>query len=247
MDDKRSNPRQQPDTVGWRRGFGKLNKSKHKKNQPESTSSFSRLKIPFRLSRSKTPSDPQKDETSGAQQQDTTAQPSDNAVSTELAKDVDLWTTAEEKLRKDSLKCDKLEKYDRILEEHFGAELKPVGTLERRKQFLEFLNSKASQLNAAKEDHSRLDRCSRKAKRFFRKAVECVVATKDIVNIATQPCLPAAAACAGVTFLLSVSKIIKVLLYGADGIDVPRGREPKTHSIRRPVCGLGFNSSTCRL
>jgi len=36
-------------------------------------------------------------------------------------KDNDMWTIAEEKLRKDLQKCEKLEKYDRILEDYFGS------------------------------------------------------------------------------------------------------------------------------
>jgi len=43
-----------------------------------------------------------------------------------------MWTIAEEKLRRDPQKCEKLEKYERILEDYFGSKLKPVGILERR-------------------------------------------------------------------------------------------------------------------
>lgn len=120
-------------------------------------------------------------------------------------KDNDMWAIAEEKLRKDPRKREKLEKYDGILEAHFGAKLKPIGTPERREQFLEFLNSEIEQLNSTTNSGTRLGRCSNKAKRFLRTAVDSIIATKGIITAATTPCLPASVACAGVTVLLSVS------------------------------------------
>jgi hypothetical protein len=51
----------------------------------------------------------------------------------------------------------------------------------------------------------RLSKCSNKAKRFFKTAAACVIASKDIIAPATAACLPAAVACTAVVFILSVS------------------------------------------
>jgi hypothetical protein len=121
--------------------------------------------------------------------------------------DNDMWTIAEMKLRADPQKRKKLEEYDSILENHFGSKLKDLGTLERRKQFLELLNSEIHILNNINSD-SQLSGCSRKAKRCFKSAVGCVVASKSIITTAASPCLPAAVACAGVMVLLSVGQSV---------------------------------------
>lgn len=118
--------------------------------------------------------------------------------------DNDMWKIAEEELRQDPKKCGILEEYDRILEAHFGSKLEPVGSLERRQQFLGFLNSELKKINAA-DSAARLRKCSNKSKRFFKSAVACIVASKDIIAPATSACLPASVACTGVVVLLSVS------------------------------------------
>jgi hypothetical protein len=116
----------------------------------------------------------------------------------------DTWTIAEEKLRQDPEKCKVLKKYDGILADHFGLKLKEVGTLERRNQFLDLLNLEIPKLEKV-ESENRLGRCTRKAKRYFKSAVECVIASKDIIAAGASPCLPAAVACAGMVVVLSVS------------------------------------------
>lgn len=126
-------------------------------------------------------------------------------VTVDPIKDNDMWAIAEEKLRKDPRKREKLDKYNGILEAYFKTKLQPVGTPERREQFLEFLNSEIEQLNSATNSGTRLGRCSNKAKRFLRNAADSIIATKGIITAATTPCLPASVACAGVTVLLSVS------------------------------------------
>lgn len=120
-------------------------------------------------------------------------------------KDNDMWAIAAEKLRKDPRKREKLDKYNGILEARFKTKLKPIGTLERREQFLEFLNSEIEHLNNTTKSETRLGRCSNKAKRFLRTAADSIIATKSVITAATTPCLPASVACAGVTVLLSVS------------------------------------------
>jgi len=133
----------------------------------------------------------------------------DGNKAVDLSNDNDMWTIAEKKLRQDPQKRKKLEKYDSILADHYGLNLKDVGTLERREQFLELLNSEIPKLdNIDSDSDSRLSRCSRKAKRCFKSAVGCVIASKGIITAATTPCLPAAVACAGVVVLLSVSLVI---------------------------------------
>ncbi|KIW24505.1 hypothetical protein, variant [Cladophialophora immunda] len=114
-------------------------------------------------------------------------------------KDKDMWARAEEELRRDAQKREKMEKYDRILEDYFASKLKPIGTLERREQFLGFLSLEIEKLNRA--DSEILP--TNKAKRFFRSAVESIIASKGIITAATAPCLPASVACAGVVVLLS--------------------------------------------
>src|ERR1700710_2598110 len=59
----------------------------------------------------------------------------------DLPKDDDMWAIAEETLRRDPQKREKLEKYDNILEGHFKSVLMPIGTAQRRGQFLGFLKS----------------------------------------------------------------------------------------------------------
>jgi hypothetical protein len=82
--------------------------------------------------------------------------------------------------------------------------LKEIGTLERRKQFLDLLNLEIPKLEKVDREN-RLGRCTRKAKRCFKSAVKCVIASKDIIAAGTLPCLPAAVACAGMVVALSVS------------------------------------------
>jgi hypothetical protein len=151
------------------------------------------------------PSEATLDDHKDAQPSAKTSQPgAKTAAAAGSNKDNDMWTIAEEKLRNDPQKCKKLEKYDRILEDYFGSKLKPVGTLERREQFLGFLRSEIEKLNKT-DSETRLSKCSNKAKRFFQSAVRCIMASKDIITAAATPCLPASVACAGVTVLLSVS------------------------------------------
>jgi len=133
-----------------------------------------------------------------------TPQPGTETATAGSNKDNDMWTIAEEELRKDPQKREKLEQYDRILEDYFGSKLKPVGTLERREQFLGFLSSEIEKLDTT-DCETRLRKCSNKAKRFFKSARGCILASKDIIAAAATPCLPASVACAGVTVLLSVS------------------------------------------
>lgn len=121
----------------------------------------------------------------------------------DLPKDDDMWAIAEEKLRGDPKIREKLEKYDDILKGHFKSVLKPIGTAERRGQFLGFLNSEIEHLKS-NESETQLGRCRNKSKRFLKAAVDCVIATKDIITAAPAPCLPASVACAGVAVLLSV-------------------------------------------
>ena len=118
-------------------------------------------------------------------------------------RDNDMWKIAEDKLRQDAQKRGILEQYDRILEEYFKSKLEPVGTLERREQFLGFLNSKIEQLDD-KNSETQLKKYSIEARRLFKTAFDRVIATKDIINGAAGPCLPASVACAGVMFLLLV-------------------------------------------
>lgn len=146
------------------------------------------------------PSESKLDGNKDAQPKAKTAKPGAKTAAAGSNKDNDIWTIAEEQLRKDPQKCEKLEEYDRILERHFGFKLEPVGTLERREQFLGFFSSEIEKLNK-----TRLRDCSNKAKRFFKSAVDCIIASKDIITAAATPCLPASVACAGVTVLLSVS------------------------------------------
>ncbi|KAH6716446.1 hypothetical protein BKA61DRAFT_548460, partial [Leptodontidium sp. MPI-SDFR-AT-0119] len=117
-----------------------------------------------------------------------------------------MWTIADEKLRKDPQKCKKLEEYDRILERHFDVKLEPVGTLKRREQFLDFFSLEIEGLKKSETEElntTRLSKCSNKAKRFFKSAADCIIASKDIITAAATPCLPASVACAGVAVLLS--------------------------------------------
>jgi hypothetical protein len=131
------------------------------------------------------------------------ARPGANTAAAGPNKDNDMWTIAEAELREDPQKREKLEKFDRILEDHFKSKLKPVGTLERREQFLGFLGSEIEKLNKT-DSETRLRKCSNRAKRFFKSAVDCIIASKDIITAAATPCLPASVACAGVSVLLSV-------------------------------------------
>ncbi|EFW99839.1 ankyrin repeat-containing protein [Grosmannia clavigera kw1407] len=116
----------------------------------------------------------------------------------------DMWAKAEQKLRKDDKKRYNLEKYDRILEAHFGAKLEPIGTQSRRNQFYEFLTSEVEDLHRARtEDNTKWRKCKRKAKQYFETAAKVVVASKDIIAPATNACLPAGVACTGVVVILS--------------------------------------------
>jgi hypothetical protein len=174
--------------------------------------------------------DDQKDDRPRAK---TTSQPGAKTTAAAGANtDVDMWAIAEAKLRQDAQKRKKLEQYDRILADYFGAELKPAGSRERREQLLGFLGAEIDKLNQP-ESETRLSRCSNKAKRFFQSAVRCVMASKDVITAAATPCLPAAVACAGVTVLLSVGP--------RPG---PRGRQitklSSSSVCKRPISGTSF-------
>lgn len=117
----------------------------------------------------------------------------------------DMWTKADKKLRMDPQKREKLESYDRILEQQLGSKLKPIGTLERRKQVLDYVDSEIKRFKDA-DTETWMWKCSKRAKGFFENTVSCVLCVQNIINTAAMPCLPAAVACAGVTVLLSVSR-----------------------------------------
>ncbi|KAH0538836.1 hypothetical protein FGG08_004612 [Glutinoglossum americanum] len=218
MSDKLPSFDQQKDTANRvQRVLGNFLKPRTKQgDQPEGNGHFPRSRSSSRLPRFRKSPDPN---TEGAKN----AQPTTNAnvPTSEIAPDDnkdahpgaktaaagpngdnDMWRIAEERLRQDPQKNQKLEQYDHILEQYFGSKLEPVGTMERRKQFREFLDLETKKLNDIDSD-TRLSRCSKKAKRFFKSAVNCVVASKDIVAAAAAPCLPASVACAGAMFLLS--------------------------------------------
>ncbi|KAH0553091.1 hypothetical protein GP486_006718 [Trichoglossum hirsutum] len=120
---------------------------------------------------------------------------------------VDMWAMADNQLRGDPQKCEMMQKYDRLLESKLppGSKLEPIGTEERRKQAFGFFGSEIERLNAIDTtSYSQLKKCGNKAKRCFKAAVTCIMATRDIVNAAATPRLPASVACMGVTVLLSL-------------------------------------------
>jgi hypothetical protein len=219
MNDKLPNTCQQDvERRSKRTVFSKLKNSFDRGSQPDGLRPFSRPGSPSHLShRGKSPN-PKNEKAENAQLTTSTntatleVTPGDNknawqGASTAAAnptKDNDMWAIAEENLRRDPPKRKILEEYDRILEDHFKSKLEPIGTPERRAQFLVFLNSEIEHLNSI-DGETRLSRCTNKAKRFLKTAVDCVIATKDIVTVAAAPCLPASVACAGTMFLLSVS------------------------------------------
>lgn len=127
-----------------------------------------------------------------------------NTATADPTNDFDMWAIAERELREDPQKREKLDRYDKILEDHFKSKLEPIGTPKRREQFREFFESEVKNLTSI-DSETRLQGCKNKAKRFLKAAVDCVLATRDIIAAASAPCLPASVACAGVTFLLSVS------------------------------------------
>jgi len=59
-----------------------------------------------------------------------------------------MWTMAEKTIRADPHKGKTMERYDQILEEELGDELKPIGTDERQKQAHDFFNMEIEQLDA---------------------------------------------------------------------------------------------------
>jgi hypothetical protein len=174
-------------------------KSPDPKNQKAENAQFNTRAYPLAA-----PLEAKLDDNKDAQPSTKTAQPGEKTSTAGSHKDNDMWTIAEEKLRKDPQKCEKLEEYDRILEDYFGSKLKPVRTMERREQFLGFLSSEIEKLNEA-DIETRLRKCSNKAKRFFKSAFGCIIASKNIIATAATPCLPASVACTGVMVLLSVS------------------------------------------
>jgi hypothetical protein len=232
MENQPPSSNQQEDTTNrGRRHLGNLFKPRTSQgDQPHGVDHIPRPRSPSLLSRFKKSPDPKPGKTRNAQpttdvnsatskstlDDSRDAQSAVKTAAEDSDKDNDMWTTAEKRLREDPQKRKKLEEYDRILEEHFGARLEPIGTPERREQFRGFLNSEIEKLNDADSD-TRLSRCSNKAKRFFKSAAACVIASKDIIAPATAACLPAAVACTGVVVILSVSFAIEyswqVLIY----------------------------------
>jgi hypothetical protein len=192
-----------------------------KGGQPDGLSPVPRSRNSSRLSRRRKLPDPKNEKaenaqlTTGAHASAATTpevKPDDNedaqlrmkTAATNSNKEDDMWTMAERKLRKDPKNCEKLEEYDRILEKQLGSKLMPIGTQERRKQVLEFLDLEIKRLEDT-ESKTRLGKWGAKAKRFFKETIDFIVLTQSIINTAAAPCLPAAVACAGVTVLLSVS------------------------------------------
>ena len=116
-----------------------------------------------------------------------------------------LWAIAEQRLRDSAEKGKIMQEYDRILEEKMGFKLEPVGTPERQKQFLDFIDLESKKLDKRAKDISCLGKYTEKAKTSLRTVVDCVLAIKGVINTAASACLPAAIACAGVTVLLTVS------------------------------------------
>jgi len=117
-----------------------------------------------------------------------------------------LWAIAEQRLRDSAENGKIMQEYDRILEEKMGFKLEPVGTPERQRQFLHFIDLESKKLDKRAKDISCLGKYTEKAKTSLRTVVDCILAIKGVINTAASACLPAAIACAGVTVLLTVSR-----------------------------------------
>ena len=119
-----------------------------------------------------------------------------------------MWMIAEAQLRQDKKMNNLLDRYYDILKSKLKEDLKPAGTLERRNQISAFILSESNHFH----DTSK----SGEFAGVFKKAADCILNAEKVISAATQPCLPASIACAGVMLVLSVSSSLQLHTPDAD-------------------------------
>ncbi|CZR53464.1 uncharacterized protein PAC_03342 [Phialocephala subalpina] len=112
------------------------------------------------------------------------------------AQENDMWKIAEAQLRLDKKQTELLDAYYDILKSKLKKDLNPAGTLERQKQISAFIVSESKGFR----DTSKLGKFAS----VLKKGADCILKAEAVISAASQPCLPASVACAGVMLVLSL-------------------------------------------
>jgi len=110
----------------------------------------------------------------------------------------DMWTIAETQLRLDEKKNKLLDAYSDILNSKLdNVDCSSTPDKQKQKQISAFIDSEARSFH----DAGKLGTFAN----VLKKAADCILKAEKVISAATQPCLPASIACAGVMLVLSVS------------------------------------------
>ncbi|PMD29784.1 hypothetical protein L207DRAFT_444908, partial [Hyaloscypha variabilis F] len=107
-----------------------------------------------------------------------------------------MWKIAEDQLRLDKKQRELLDAYNDILKSKLKKDLNPAGTPERQKQISAFIVSESKRFH----DTSKLGKFAS----VLKKGADCILKAEAVISAASQPCLPASVACAGVMLVLSL-------------------------------------------
>jgi len=143
------------------------------------------------------------------------------------AQENDMWKIAEAQLRLDKKQRELVDAYYDILKSKLKKDLNPAGTPERQKQISAFIMSESKGFH----NTSKLGKFAS----VLKKGADCILKAEAVISAASQPCLPASVACAGVMLVLSVTSSLRLHTPDADAqIALCSSRQSEGRSLQRP-------------
>jgi hypothetical protein len=153
--------------------------------------------------------------------------PETNTDAADSAEENDMWKIAEDQLRQDEKQTELLDAYYDILKSKLKKDLNPAGPPERQKQISAFIVSESKGFH----DTSKLGKFAS----VLKKGADCILKAEAVISAASQPCLPASVACAGVMLVLSVSSSLPLHTPDANAqIALRSSRQSAGRSLQRP-------------
>jgi hypothetical protein len=153
--------------------------------------------------------------------------PETNTDAADSAEENDMWKIAEDQLRQDEKQTELLDAYYDILKSKLKKDLNPAGPPERQKQISAFIVSESKGFH----DTSKLGKFAS----VLKKGADCILKAEAVISAASQPCLPASVACAGVMLVLSVSSSLPLHTPDANAqIALCSSQQSAGRSLQRP-------------
>jgi hypothetical protein len=161
-------------------------------------------------------------------QENANTDPEANTNAAGSAQENDMWKIAEAQLRLDKKQTELLDAYYDILKSKLKKDVNPAGTPDRQEQISAFIMSESEGFN----DTSKLGKFAS----VLKKGANCILKAEAVISAASQPCLPASVACAGMMLVLSVSSSLPLHTPDADAqIALYSNRQSAGRSLQRPA------------